>query len=42
MQQGGACPYRQTIDQCLCGFEIGSFETLAEPTVDRREKRNRL
>jgi len=32
----------KTVDQCLCGFEIGSFETLAEPIVDGREKRNRL
>src|ERR1700730_220471 len=32
----------KTVDQCLCGFEIGSFETLGEPIVDRREKRNRL
>src|ERR1700738_5479015 len=33
---------KKTVDQCLCGFEIGSFETLGEPIVDRREKRNRL
>src|ERR1700719_1233159 len=32
----------KTVDQCLCGFEIGSFETLGEPIVDRREKRDRL
>jgi hypothetical protein len=32
----------KTVDQCLCVFEIGSFETLGEPIVDRREKRNRL
>jgi hypothetical protein len=32
----------KTVDQCLCGFEIISFETLGEPIVDRREKRNRL
>src|ERR1700730_15344994 len=32
----------KTVDQCFCGFEIGSFETLGEPIVDRREKRNRL
>jgi hypothetical protein len=32
----------KTVDQCLCSFEIGSFETLVEPIVDRREKRDRL
>src|SRR3984893_12813991 len=32
----------KTVDQCFCGFKIGSFETLGEPIVDRREKRNRL
>jgi hypothetical protein len=32
----------KTVDQCLCGFEIVSFETLGEPVVDWREKRNRL
>src|SRR5580692_3819640 len=32
----------KTVDQCLCGFEIGSFEPLGEPIVDWREKRNRL
>jgi hypothetical protein len=40
--RSSGCPYRQTIDQCLCGFEIGSFETLGEPIVDRCEKRDRL
>jgi hypothetical protein len=32
----------KTVDQCLCGFEIGSVETLGEPIVVRREERNRL
>jgi len=32
----------KAVDKCLCGLEIGSFETLGEPIVDGREKRNRL
>jgi len=27
----------KTVYQCLCSFEIVSFETLGEPTVDREQ-----